>query len=41
MWNDSALYQWIPEAVFYVSPLFLLAGLLGLVVCLILWVTSH
>lgn len=41
MLDDSPLHHWIPSALFYISPLLLLLGLLGFVVCVALWSTRR
>lgn len=41
MLDDSPLHHWIPSALFYISPLLLLLGLLGFVVCVALWFTRR
>lgn len=39
MLESIALQSLMPAALYYVSPLLLLAGLVGLVICITLWLT--
>ena len=40
MLESIALQSLMPAALYYVSPLLLLAGLVGLVICITLWLTQ-
>ena len=41
MLESIALQSLMPDALYYVSPLLLLAGLVGLAMCITLWLTRQ